>query len=740
MNWLLFLIVMLMTISSITSVCPDHCNCNGTDLECYKTLPSFIPQNVSSVTAHEIPVEPSLNFTYTDWHSVTHLLLSLGKVVHKIKDLPYRHLQNGEFTGLMNLQHLKLMCNCRLLVNQTAFHDLSNVSVLDFSHNALNLQLLDDIVAALTGKDVLPHVSELFLSNISDWYKSSSSVPLFLDSLDFAMENKPLQVLDLSGTNISFHILQFNTPPQSLFPQLHILNISRAGPALFSLSNIYQYYKQRPEAVFSNLQVLDASYPYFLQSELECQKTEEYYRPFCPTGEVSPNFLHPNLRELHLKNVFNSHASELRGDYNSSHLCITTKFFSTNKIICVRENFKHLQKLDISNNNFTYIQPKLMQPLQSLVQLDVSNNNLGSALADANFAKSFFDALKNTEVLLFSNNSITSLSDDLLRSNTKLRILDLSQNRLTSVDLGINEQAPLQLLDLSYNNIVSVDSKSCEWLKNVHFSSSTSNASIYGCQKGLSLEGNPLSCTCENLCIFKLLQDHNKTFSCITLHNTMENVDFSFVKHFEYRCKKALVTATFSVDAFLSIIVIGLAITFIWKERRKLKLKRLKESGIEQYRTARQKYVVFLSFAGDDEDFVMTRVYPQLEAELKRILNTDSDCVATGGTHFRPGYAIHDEIRRCVRESSVVIFFLSDIFINKSWCRSEVHKAFCDEKQIVLMIQGKLDLKSMPRVLRKHYETFTRVHWTLHGGQYVMRPNMKDFCATIVGLIGKTDE
>ena len=95
---------------------------------------------------------------------------------------------------------------------------------------------------------------------------------------------------------------------------------------------------------------------------------------------------------------------------------------------------------------------------------------------------------------------------------------------------------------------------------------------------------------------------------------------------------------------------------------------------------------------------------------------------------------------RRIEESSVVIFFLSNTFINKSWCRSEVHKAFCDEKPIILMILGKLDVKSMPRVLRKHYETFTRVHWSLQSGQYVMRPNMENFCATIIGLIGKKDE
>ena len=344
MNKLLFLTVMVMTLSSIRSDCPDHCICNITDLECYKSLPSFIPENVSSVTAHEVPLEPEINFTYTDWHSVTHLSRSLGKVFNRTKDLPHRHLQSYAFTGLMNLQHLKLMCNCRLLVNQSAFYGLTNVSVLDLSNNAVNIQFLCDSLAALTGKDILPHILELYLTNITDWYTTTSAIPLFLDSLHTAMKNKPLQVLDFSGTNITFNILKFHPPPSSLLPQLHTLNISRSGPALFSLSNIHQYYTQRPEAVFSNLQVLDASYPYFLQSQSECQETYDNYKQFCPTGQVSPNFFRPNLTELHFENVFKSQIPELRRKLNFSHLCITTKLFSTSKTICVGEHFKHLLK------------------------------------------------------------------------------------------------------------------------------------------------------------------------------------------------------------------------------------------------------------------------------------------------------------------------------------------------------------------------------------------------------------
>ena len=71
---------------------------------------------------------------------------------------------------------------------------------------------------------------------------------------------------------------------------------------------------------------------------------------------------------------------------------------------------------------------------------------------------------------------------------------------------------------------------------------------------------------------------------------------------------------------------------------------------------------------------------------------------------------------------------------------SEVHKAFCDEKPIVLMILGKLNLKTMPKVLRKHYDTFTWVHWSLKSGEYVMRLNIENFCETIVSLLGKGAE
>ena len=319
------------------------------------------------------------------------------------------------------------------------------------------------------------------------------------------MENKPLQVLDLSGTNIVFYIYPPRHPPPPLLPQLHTLNISRAGRAVFSLSSIYQFYTQRPEVGFSNLQVLDASYPDFSLSQ-ECKKSSYgFFWQFCTDGRTTPNFLPSNLTELYIPNLFRSQVPELRGTYNSTRLCITSTISSTNRTICVVGHYKHIQKLDVSDNSFTYIEPQLIHPLTALRYLDVSNNKLGQALANGDYARQLFQALQSIEVLLFSNNNIIFLPRDTLKYNNKLRNLDLSQNGLTSVDFGINylsklrildlshsgltsvylsinSRVSLELLDLSYNRIVSVDSTDCELLKNLHFSSNTSNT-MYGSER-----------------------------------------------------------------------------------------------------------------------------------------------------------------------------------------------------------------------------------------------------------------
>ena len=110
---------------------------------------------------------------------------------------------------------------------------------------------------------------------------------LFLSVLGMGFVILLWHSLSLPYNYFTFYTQSY-TPPLPLLPQLHTLNISRAGSAVFSLPSIYQYYTQRPEAVFRNLQVLDTSYPYYSQSLSECEESR-YYWQFCRTGLSSPN-------------------------------------------------------------------------------------------------------------------------------------------------------------------------------------------------------------------------------------------------------------------------------------------------------------------------------------------------------------------------------------------------------------------------------------------------------------------
>ena len=748
MTYLLCMSVILFTMSRVSASCPDHCVCNATDLECYKTLPSFIPENVSSVTAHEVPLKPCMNFTYTDWHSVTHLSLSLGNF-NKTR-YKERLLQDYEFTGLMNLHHLKLLCHCLLWVNNSAFYGLTNVTVLDLSNNVVRSRDMSYIVSALKGEDILPNISELYLSNITYWYDPTSYQYLNLDDLHTAMENKPLQVLDLSGTSLAFYLYRSYTLPPSLLPQLHTLNISRAGRAVFSLTDIYRYYTQRPEAVFSNLQVLDASYPYFPQSQSQCEKSRyDYYRQFCITGQRTTNFLPSNLTDLYIPNIFASQIHELRGEFNSTHLCITTMIFSTNKTICVGVNLRRIQKLDLSDNYFTYIQPELLYSLTTLRHLDIRNNKLGLAMIDSNYARSFFNALKSTEVLLCSNNSITSLPSGILQYNTKIKILDMSHNEITSVDLGLNGQVPLELLDLSYNRIVTVDSAGCEMLNNLHFSF---NSSSHNNDKaGLILNGNQLSCSCPNFCVFYLLQNQNKTLNCSS-NGKSQIVDSLLVNNLKNSCR--VVIPFISSDAVLTIIITAGVPIFIlivgmiyflkkdWKEKKREKAMRIViergiERGIERQSKGEEDHIAFLSYSSDDRTFVLNNVFPKLDEGLRGILKVAIRCVGTGDHDMVPGRRIDDEIIKVVEKSSVVIFFVTKSFCKQYWCKFELDTAIYTEKPIILMMYGKVKRRSMPSVLRNRFETYVRVHWTIQNGVPVMTPDWDTLCSSIVRLLGE---
>ena len=730
----IFTYILLLVIVGIKCKCPNYCICGDTSLKCKKQFPPTIPVNISSVTLFELPLDVDRNFSSAGWENITHLSLNIGDADVTINERTPGHIiKAGVFRSLKNLEYLQLHCNCFLTIAENAFHGLKNLNVLDLSNNNVKSPRMD-IAPGLYGDDTLPNLSELYLSNVS----TDKSQIFHLSNLHRKAKcMRFLKLLDVSNTSVTFHVW----PHQSLFKQLKILNISRSGDAFLYFTKLFRQNRNARTSRFIDLQVLDASYAYFPKSISAC-KLDFLYKEFCRGKQsVFHTFLPLTLTELYLKNWFNSPV-QLRGTPNATNLYILASYFSINITICISGRFNHLLTLDISSNSVTYLQPDLVHPFVGLKHLDISRNDLGEAIRSGNYAHSFFKALQHIKVLIMSHNNIINIPNGAFTKNSQLDVLDLSHNQLETLNFGLESLVSLKHLDVSFNNILHLDTASCTFLNALTFKDNnasnyyvnTSQNAIIGTY--INFKGNSFTCSCDDTCLLNYIVKLNETYTCL-LNGQLEVINDFTIRKAIYLCKEGIVIGTFSTLAVALVIICAVGTYLVIQEKRKITLKRLKETGIEMCAMSQNKRMVFLSFAGEDEDFIMTNVYTQLDSGLKAILNTDECCVATGFTDFRLGYYIKNEIVRCIEASSVVVLFLSDNFCRKTWCRDEVYKAFGEDKPIILMMWGMVDTNIMPKVLRRHYEKNTRVHWMIENGEPVMRPGWNRVCEDIVRLIGR---
>lgn len=107
------------------------------------------------------------------------------------------------------------------------------------------------------------------------------------------------------------------------------------------------------------------------------------------------------------------------------------------------KNYTHLRYLDLSNNQLKSF--KLSDGATYLIQLDLSNNmieNLDSL------------AFNNLNTLILSRNKLKNLGANLFMNLSKLKYLEIRQNKLEQFNLeSIRNSESLRSLDLSSNSI-----------------------------------------------------------------------------------------------------------------------------------------------------------------------------------------------------------------------------------------------------------------------------------------------
>ena len=123
-------------------------------------------------------------------------------------------------------------------------------------------------------------------------------------------------------------------------------------------------------------------------------------------------------------------------------------------------------------------------------------------------------------------------------------------------------------------------------------------------------------------------------------------------------------------------VIVLIVVALLFRRRSKI-VKRYQEFIQDlKHDTFAETYLVFISFCSEDSEFVLDNISTKIQEKLSEMTENSRNFVCVGDMEFRLGLMVHDEVMRCMEESSVVMFIVSNTFCKKNWCKMEVGEAY----------------------------------------------------------------
>ncbi|KAL3888420.1 hypothetical protein ACJMK2_000787 [Sinanodonta woodiana] len=441
-------------------------------------------------------------------------------------------------------------------------------------------------------------------------------------------------------------------------------------------------------------------------------------------------------------------------------------------------DFQGLVTLKLSSNNMEYISPSFLSSFPSLKILDLSKNQLHKMQHLDDFSCVVTNN-EDLETIFLPNNKLSVVPFNLFSSNTKLRLIDLSDNELTYFNLELSKTLDLKLIDLRKNRLKSLPVSFLGQLEQVflhqdsaenHVNSQTTNSLISECQDRslvgekykygynasntikllkipqfvpqyvtLNLVENALVCECDTLeflqwIAFTDISILNRTYMVCKYDKKEELLTNSFIEMVRYNCRVAhniVIGILSSFAVVLSIFTFGITIHYRRKKARENKdLENLEKEVLHD--NTKFNFVVFLSYCSQDSLVVEENILPTLNTYLRKTFNTEKNLVCTGSDSFVPGMLIIEEIHRCINESLVIVPVITPAFLASRWSLRECVDAIERHRQVVVLMEQHTDTSGTIATIKHLIGQYTRASWSYNDGNFAIHPSWSTICDGII--------
>ncbi|XP_072391320.1 protein toll-like isoform X2 [Diabrotica undecimpunctata] len=341
--------------------------------------------------------------------------------------------------------------------------------------------------------------------------------------------------------------------------------------------------------------------------------------------------------------------------------CVVSSIICPKECFCLWNPHSDFVHVNCSNRNLTYF-PRLTIP-ENKIKVDLDNNYIEGGLNSTM-------GYENVTELILSNNRI----NDLKWIPMRIEKLNLTYNSLTHIDPElfkiINKTKSLKKLELAYN---------------------------------------PWSCGCSAFDLQLFLQNR---------YTIVKPTDVFCQKEKQYLVEKAdlckpssalILSIVFPVVAFLILTIVTLVLYIYYRQEVKIYLyaKNICLWFVTEEELDEDKeYDVFLSYAHQDEEFVLHNLLPVLQPLRTCIHIRD----------WKPGEMIMTNVEYSVMNSRRTLVVLSNNFLDSVWGIQEFKTAHTQaikegRARVIVVKYGELDQSRLDVDIKAYLNTNTYVEW-----------------------------